>query len=74
MVDETTCYCKGLEAGVHRLDHMPLGATNSFEHSAWIEKPWESHQRCRICGQRWHQGSIASGHADIETFTKLNEA
>jgi hypothetical protein len=69
-----TCICKSLDAGPHRIDRMPLGGSNSFEHIAWIDKPWESHQRCGVCGQKWHQGVVASGHADMEVFTKIEEA
>jgi hypothetical protein len=66
------CICDSVQPGWTRVYDMPQGSTDSFVMETDFNYPWESIQRCSVCGQYWHQDTI-SGHANIETWEKITE-
>jgi hypothetical protein len=75
MTDErrtkTECACNGLPSGWTRVYEMPTASTDTLVIDTNFNYPWESIQKCSVCGQYWHQDTT-SGHANIETLEKIS--
>jgi hypothetical protein len=67
------CHCASLEKG-YRGGYIltPAAMATIVDHIS-IEGPWEYIQKCTLCGQLWHNETVSSGHANIETTYKIGE-